>query len=82
MSNILKKFFPKDEVYQKFSYKDQRKLLNLIVGNVLCTALFIITSIFMFVIKLPVTALLLFTTVVGPEGEHVWRWFPAPLTLS
>lgn len=65
MSNILKKFFPKDEVYQKFSYKDQRKLLNLIVGNVLCTALFIITSIFMFVIKLPITALLLFTTVVA-----------------
>nr|MCR5698946.1 hypothetical protein [Treponemataceae bacterium] len=65
MANRLQKLYPSDEVFQKFSYKDQKKLSNLVVGNLICIALFIATTIFIIAIGLPLSALLMFLTIVA-----------------
>ena len=49
MRSPIKSLYPKKEIFDRFSYKEQKKLGNLIIGNVICISLFVLTTIFMFI---------------------------------
>lgn len=62
MAHPIQRLYPDKKIYSKFSYKEQKKVANLVIGNLLCMGLFILTTVFMFAIKSPISAFLLLLT--------------------
>ena len=51
---MVDKFLPKAEIYEQLSFKDQKKLKTLIVGDIICLGFFVVFSIALILLKVHV----------------------------
>ncbi|MDY6030522.1 MAG: methyl-accepting chemotaxis protein [Treponemataceae bacterium] len=77
---IIDRLSPNDEILNKFDYQTQKRISNLISGDIICFSLFVLLSIAMFVTKInflsscviSVTAVLFFTSLIFIRKGHVF----------
>ena len=63
MANIFKVFYPNQEIYSTLSYQEQKKTSNLVIGDVICTLMFIPTAVMQFLIHSSLSGILLVATL-------------------
>ncbi|MCR4790054.1 MAG: hypothetical protein K5839_03130 [Treponemataceae bacterium] len=55
----LGKLMPKDEIISSLTYREQKKLINLIIGDIICMSLFFVFTCMLFAIKVYLTGALM-----------------------
>ncbi len=87
---MVDKFLPKAEIYEQLSFKDQKKLKTLIVGDIICLGFFVVFSIALILLKVHVigismAGILLFflsSLIIVKKGKMVTGSYLTTIGLS